>query len=220
VYAETASMRTRQALADAGVLVWMVVWIRIGRRVHDLIGRLGAPGQAVEDAGSGLAEAAGRGGAAVSDIPFVGRALGTPFEGISAAGSALARAGTAQQEAVADLAFWLGALVAALPVLWALSRYVPWRLAWIRAAAPAARLRAADPDGGLFALRALASRPLRDLRRVEDDPFGAYQQGRYRALAAVELEALGLRPRRGATSQPGERGRAAPEADGDGGPGR
>jgi hypothetical protein len=48
-------------------------------------------------------------------------------------------------------------------------------------------------DLELFALRALANRPLRELYRVTPDPAGALRAGDYAGLAALELRSLGLR---------------------------
>jgi hypothetical protein len=50
-------------------------------------------------------------------------------------------------------------------------------------------------DLELFAIRAVANRPLRELRRVSADPAGALRAGEHHALADLELRALGLRAR-------------------------
>jgi hypothetical protein len=57
----------------------------------------------------------------------------------------------------------------------------------------AARLRDDRADLHLFALRAVANRPLRQLHRVTPDPAGALAAGDYEGLAALELNALGLK---------------------------
>ncbi|MDP9398703.1 MAG: hypothetical protein M3P96_13200, partial [Actinomycetota bacterium] len=56
---------------------------------------------------------------------------------------------------------------------------------------------AGRPNDELFALRALAHRPLHELRHVHPAPGHAYHEGDrdvVRRLAALELAALGLAP--------------------------
>ena len=62
--------------------------------------------------------------------------------------------------------------------------------------ATAARaIRESAADLHLFALRAVANRPLSELRRVTPDPAGALMSGDVEDLARLELAALGLRER-------------------------
>jgi hypothetical protein len=66
----------------------------------------------------------------------------------------------------------------------------------VRAAASARAARSADPD--LLALQALTRRPTRLLLEVAPEPAAAWRHGdpvAVAGLAAVELEALGLRSR-------------------------
>ena len=60
-------------------------------------------------------------------------------------------------------------------------------------------MAAAPPGEELLALRALANRPLQELRRVAPDPVRAWRDGdadAIRALAHLELVADGVRWRR------------------------
>jgi hypothetical protein len=110
-------------------------------------------------------------------------------------GQTFAAAAHDQQQVVQQVAWWLGVLLAAVPIVMVLLLWLPPRLRWAREAAAAARLRDGRADLRLFALRAVANRPLRQLRRVTDDPAGALAAGDYEGLAALELEALGLSTR-------------------------
>ncbi|MDQ6650632.1 MAG: hypothetical protein M3Z02_11060, partial [Actinomycetota bacterium] len=77
-----------------------------------------------------------------------------------------------------------------------LLRRLPDRLRWAREAGAAARLRAGSLNLELFAVRALAQRPLVELARLGPDPAGAYRRNEpvvVEALAGLELMALGLR---------------------------
>lgn len=103
----------------------------------------------------------------------------------------LAGAGTSVEGAT--LALWLGILLAVIPIGYVLLRYAPWRGRWIREASAASRLRIDSEDLHLFALRAVATRPLYELQRVTPDPAAALARGDYESLASLELGALGLK---------------------------
>lgn len=182
LYAETSTVRARQVLSDLGAVAWVVLWVRIATSLHDLVQRLADPGRSMEEAGSRIA---------AWRVPILDRRLGP----ITSGGEALERAGGAQQDAVHSLALWLAVVVAAVPIVWLLVRHLPRRLSWAREATAASHLRGQPAAAQLFALRALANRPLPKLCRAEPDPAGAYARGDYEALAALELAELGLRTR-------------------------
>jgi hypothetical protein len=92
----------------------------------------------------------------------------------------------------------LGLAVAGLAIAVALIRYLPGRLQWIRDARSASALLVGANDLRVFAIRAVANRPLHELRRVSSDPGADLAAGRFDRLAALELAELGLRPGRGA----------------------
>jgi len=190
-------LRSRQIIADALVATWVVAWVLVGRALQDLIDGLAVAGRLLEDAGADFAGSAGGTGERVGDLPVVGDRLAAPFSAVADGGIAMANAGAAQQDAVATLALVLGVLVAALPIAWLLATYLPGRLRWTRSAAAAGRLLdTSDVAPRLFALRALATRPLPQLRRVSADPFGDFERGDVDVvalLAALELRPLGLR---------------------------
>jgi hypothetical protein len=192
LYAEVTGVRVRQILMDAVLLLWVTVWIRIGMRVHDLVNALAGPGERLEDAGGSFAGSASSLGGRADDLPLIGDRLGDAFGRVAQGGRALERAGVAQQDAVHTLALWLGVLLAIIPIIWALVRYLPGRVRWVREATAAARLRTSAADLRLFALRALVTVPLSELHKVSADPAGDYDAGRFRDLAAVELASMGL----------------------------
>lgn len=192
LYAEVPYFRTRQILLDVAVLLWVAVWVRVGMRVHELVSRLSEPGRDLENAGSGFAKNLDEVSERVPELPFVGGALRTPFTAAADAGRALEAAGQTHQDVIATLALWLGVLLALIPILYALIRYLPDRTRWVRDASAAQRLRLDAEDLHLFALRAVATRPLHELRRACPDPARALASGDYRPLAELELGALGL----------------------------
>ncbi|CAN5696540.1 hypothetical protein BH24ACT26_BH24ACT26_18680 [soil metagenome] len=192
LYAEVPSLRLRQIAADALVAAWIAAWVRIGLWVDELVNRLAGPGRALERAGAGLARPLRDAGREVAEIPVVGDALQSPLESAASAAGDFAGVGASQQDVVHSLAVTLGLLFAVLPILVALLVYLPGRLRWVREATAASRLRLDSDDLELFALRALATRPLSELRRATPDPAAAFRAGDHAALAALELQALGL----------------------------
>jgi hypothetical protein len=192
LYAELPRLRTRQLTADLLTVVWIALWIRLGLLIHDLVGALATPGRIVEGAGRRLVRSARGAAAGVEDVPVVGDQLRSPFQAIAAAGRSLAESGVSQQEAVATLAVWLGVVLAAIPIAYLLLRYLPRRVRWIREATAAEHIRFHSSDLQVFALRAVANRPLSELRAATSDPGAALAAGAYEDLARLELQALGL----------------------------
>jgi hypothetical protein len=193
LYAELPARRARQIVADVGVALWILVWVWVGTRVFDLVERLGAPGRTVSGAGRDLVEQLQAAQTEVSDLPVVGQALAELVEDLSGAGRGLQRAGASQQEVVGSLAWWLGVVLALIPIVFLLVRYLPRRWRWMREASAAQRLRSGPGDLRLFAWRALANRELHELSAVSDDPVGDLEAGDYARLARLEITALGLK---------------------------
>jgi hypothetical protein len=193
-YAETPALRTRQVLTDGAVLIWCLVWLRVGLAVHRTVERLGAPGRELRDAGTGLRDGLSGAAGKAGDLPLVGGTLSGPLGSAAGAGEALRRAGQAQLTAVDDAALLLAAVVVALPVLLVLGRWLPERLGWARQARAARALRG---DVELLALRAATGRTLPELAALGPEPVGRWRRGEpgaAEALARLELDALGLRP--------------------------
>jgi hypothetical protein len=193
LYAETAGLRARQLLGDLAVVAWTAAWVWAGVTLYRLVDKLAVPGARLEQAGGGFAGDVAEIQQKVGRVPVVGGELQGPFGRLAGVGQTLADAGATQQQVVHQLALWLGVLVAAVPIVALLLAWLPRRVTWAREAGAASRLRLAGADLELFALRAVANRPLRQLHRVSPDPAGALRTGDYEALADLELRALGLR---------------------------
>jgi hypothetical protein len=195
LYAETAGLRARQLLGDLATLAWTAAWVAAGLSLYRLVERLAVPGARVEQAGTDFAGDVAQIQERIGRVPVVGDQLQGPFGRLAGTGRTLAEAGATQQEVVHQLALWLGVVVAAVPVVTLLLVWLPRRVAWAREAGAASRLRLEGANLELFAIRAVANRPLRELRRVSADPAGALRAGEHEALADLELRALGLRAR-------------------------
>jgi len=196
MYAQSPVLRVRQLTADLGVLAWLVGWLLIARAVHRAVLALSGPGRAVESLGSSVAGSMGDAADAARDVPLVGDELSRPLHTLAEAGGSVRGAGQAAQDAVGTLAFVLAVVLVVLPVGWLLLRWVPWRLRWSRDAAAARRLLTGTPDLEVLAARALATAPLPQLAALPDGTGAAWRAGdraAVRALAALELDRLGLR---------------------------
>jgi len=90
----------------------------------------------------------------------------------------------------------LAVVLVVLPVGWLLLRWAPWRLRWAQEAGAARRLIDGTPDLHLLAARAMATAPLPQLAALPPGTGAAWHNGdpaAVRALAALELDRLGLR---------------------------
>jgi hypothetical protein len=206
IYADSPRLRTRQIIFDAMFLAWVFLWIRLGMLLSSLVAKLGTPLRAVSRPATDFARGLSEVSEAVTGLPVVGDELSKSFGSAADAGRSLAEAGARQQQGVGQLAVLLGVMLAGLAIAYALARYLPGRLEWIREASAATRIKVERDDLYLFALRALTNRPLHELHRAAPDPAGAFAAGDYDALAALELDALGLSMARSGRGEPGKGG--------------
>lgn len=200
LYADRPVRFTRQLVADALFVCWLLAWVWIGIVVHDGTLALAEPGHRIESSATTLAESMTEAGGVLDDLPLVGDSAATPFDKASEASTSLAEAGAAEVRAVERLAFWLGLSIALIPVLVVSVAYLPGRVRFVRDATAGQRFIDAEADEELFALRAMAHQPMHVLARVSDDPVGAWRRGdreTTRALAALEMRTVGLTPRAG-----------------------
>ncbi|PRX97174.1 hypothetical protein [Allonocardiopsis opalescens] len=194
LYAESGGRFAAQFLADALAVAWIAAWAWAGTEMHRIVLRLAEPGRTLEAAGGDFSAMMNDAAAGAAEIPFAGESLSAPFTGAGEAGGSVAEAGRQFQDTVADVALALGLTTALLPILLVLAVWLPLRVLWIRKASAAHGLRRDGVE--LLALRALTERPLRQLRKVSDDPAGAWRDGDpevIRRLAELQLRRLGLR---------------------------
>lgn len=196
LYADRSALRTRQVLADLAMLAWVVLWWWVGGVVHDGIEALTGPTESVSAGARDLADSLGSAGSVLDGAPIVGDEAAAPFESAAGASDRMAEAGDASTAALERAALYVGGLVTLVPLVLVGRRWLPWRLGYLREAGAAQRLLD-SPDLEVFAWRAVAQQPLHRLARVTTDPVGALRRGdaaTVTALAALELDRLGLRP--------------------------
>lgn len=197
LYADGPVRRLRQQVGDLMFAGWVALWLWLADMVHDATVALAAVGRQVEAAGGGLATMLRDAGSALDDVPLVGDEVGSPLNGAGRAADQIANAGAAQVDAVQNLAFWLAAVVAAIPILVIAALYLPQRWRFAREATAGQRFVDSSADLDLFALRAMANQPMHRLARISDDPVTAWRSGDasvVRALAVLELDDVGLSP--------------------------
>jgi len=194
IYAERPGRVLLQLLADAGALAWVYFVVQFARAARDVVLQLQGPARRLVGAGDAIRGAFDSAAATAAGVPFVGddlaRALGTGStagDSLSSSGREIAATATTAGTAVLAAVVLLGVV----PVV---AVWLTLRVRWVRAASSALTARAADPD--LLALQALTRRPTRLLLAVTSEPGAAWRGGdpeAVAALAAVELDALGLR---------------------------
>jgi|SRR4051794_21920227 hypothetical protein len=197
MYADRLPAAIRQLITDLVIVIWVYAWIRVGLWIHDMVLKLGVPGQKLEGAGTGIADNLADAGGKVGRVPLVGDQLTKPFNGAAAAARSLADAGRQQQVIVGNLALVIALFAVALPLALVLFLWLPLRLRWMRRAGVASAVRDAPAGRDLLALRALAGRPLNELAKLGPDIAQSWRDGDAEAvdaLAALELRGLGLRP--------------------------
>lgn len=198
-YADAPARRTRQVLADLSVLVWVVLWMLVGRWVFGLVMTLAAPSEPLRDAGTVLQERMGEVADRVTEIPLVGDQLDAPFTGVAGVGTDLVAAGDTLESSVRTVAWVVSLLSAGTPVLMVLLVWSVMRLAWSRRAARLGRETDDAESLELLALRALVHQDPRRLQKAFADPLAAFRSGdpeTLRRLADLELADVGLRARR------------------------
>ncbi|MCA1781030.1 MAG: hypothetical protein ABR500_06785 [Dermatophilaceae bacterium] len=196
LYADLPPRRTRQILADALMLVWVVTWVVVARAVHEMTMTLAVPGRALQDAGGSFRDRMLGAGDRVDDLPLLQDRLAEPFRDVSGVGTDIASAGTDLVTAAERVALVAGLTTALIPITIVGAVWLALRLRWIRRATTTARFIDSTDDLDLFALRALAHQPMTALARISEDPSGAWRRGDatvITALAELELADTGLR---------------------------
>lgn len=197
LYADLPARRTRQVVADVGLVLWVLLWVWAARVVHGATMQLAEPGRRLEGAGSGFRERMTTAGGKVDDLPVVGDRVATPFREAAGAGTDIESAGRDLVTAVERLALVLGLVTALIPILLVGLWWFLTRSRFVRQATAAQQMIDADADLDLFALRAMANQPMTRLAAISDDPAGAWRRGEsdiVRSLALLELRDAGLRP--------------------------
>lgn len=197
LYSDIPARRLVQVVADVGVVLWVVLWVRIAARVKDATMALAEPGRNLAGAGSSFRGTMSTAGDNVDDLPLLEDRIATPFRSAAGVGTEIEQAGNDLVTAVERLSLVLALTTALVPILIVGFVWLVLRVRFVRRAGAAQRFIDAAPDLDLFALRAMANQPMPRLARISDDPAGAWRRGEpdvITALALLELKECGLRP--------------------------
>lgn len=196
LYAERPLRRTAQAVGDLCALLFTAGAVSLGLTAHDQVMRLRAPGDGLVDAGDSLTHTFDSAANNADDIPLLGKALAGALHSGSGAATRLSDAGRWQIDVVGSLAFWIAAVIIAVPILFLLVTWLPLRWRFTRRATAGARLRGLGEAGqDLLALRALTTEKLPRLAAAGDVTTGWRERDPevLAELARWHLERLGLR---------------------------
>ncbi len=181
---------------DAGVAVWVVVWVGLGVLVWNDISAQAQLSADVVKVGAAV-RSTGEALGVVGGLPLVGGRIGDFAGRIETMGAEVETSGRESRGGIERTAVIAGLGVGILPTALVLLLYLPTRIRWKRyVGAIAAALPGAADHPALdqyLARRAVDALPWDQLRAVTPDPWGDIRRGEYRALADAELRRLGLR---------------------------
>ncbi|GGI07512.1 hypothetical protein [Egicoccus halophilus] len=195
LYADPGPRLATQVAGDLAALASVVVTVRVATRLREQVLGFGVAADRVQSSGERVSSGASAAGTALTDLPLVGGALSAPFEVVADAGRDLAAAGSEAGGSLDGLAALLPALLVAVVVGYLVAHWLPARVAWVREVAEVQRLGHTPDADRLLAHRALARRPLHELRRDGADPVADLAAGHWTSLADLERRALGLTSR-------------------------
>jgi hypothetical protein len=207
IYARRSGKRARQIAADVFVACWTVVWALLGFLVHSLIAATADPIRRGADAFQQMSQDFRSAAEKAASVPAVGDQLRRPFDEAVQRMDAVIASAHHEIDLIERTALVLGWLTFVIPVLIILAFWLPRRIRFAREGRAVRALLENHPDLDLFALRALATQPIRRLARLSPDPMRAWRSADREvitALADLELRDAGVRlprPSRDPTAQ-------------------
>lgn len=188
------------SLLDGVVAFWLVLWAVVAALTGFEIWSLSRLADTAEISARAV-DSAGEALQGLSEIPLVGDQPGELGTEVRAAATDIAQSAGQTREQVRQLSVLLGVAIFLLPVSPVIGLYLPLRLRHRSYLAEIRRAMGSDTDrpalDAYLAHSALAHMGFADLSRVTPDPARDVAEGRHAALAAAELERLGLAPRPG-----------------------
>jgi hypothetical protein len=180
---------------DYLVIAWFLLCLLLGIWSAKRINSLGALGDGLVSTGqsiSGVAEWIG----GLGDTPLIGAGFDVIADRIGELGDSTAEQGQQSKEEVWRMARLVGILFTLLPTAPVMAFWIPVRISAERERRSLKMaLQEGDPAVWEYLARQAADDlPFRKLRTISDDPWEDIRQGRYEALARVELDRLDLSP--------------------------
>jgi len=198
LYPDLPRRRATTLAGDVLVLALLGLFAWLGLVVHDAVDELATLGRGVSNAGRSVQGGLDQVADAVGAAPIVGGQLGDALRdaGSSTGGEAV-RLGREGEESAHDAANVLGWTTFGVPAILLLSRWLPARVAKVRALTAAHRVFAVGYEHPerrrALAHRAAFGLPYAVLVRHTRDPLGDLLAGRLDPLIAAAREDAGLR---------------------------
>jgi hypothetical protein len=196
LYSEVPEQRRKQIASDVVVVLLVILFVWIGKIVHDAVGSLAVLATGVKEAGLTVEGGFQSVADAVSGVPVVGESIGNAISGAGdGTGGNLAELGQSGEDAVFMVARIVGFVTAALPILVLMAVVLPRRVRRVRHMSVASRVITDlhDPERRrLLAMRAAFGMPYDELLEHTPDPLGDLAAGRHDALVAAALADVGL----------------------------
>ena len=187
----TAGVRLIRLL-DVVAVVWVVLWVGLAllvgrevRNLRDLSDTVITAGVAIEETG-GLVRNLG-------SIPFVGNQVSSVADQVEEAGRSAQVSGRDSRDSTENLSVLLALSIALIPTLPLLGLYLPLRWAWTNDARAVKRTPSDPLLVEFLARRAVSNFSYDKLLAASPQPFRDLEEGRYDALARLELDRLGIR---------------------------
>ena len=197
----TTRKKVPQILSDLGLVLWCVLWGYLSSKVRQLILLFAVPAQDAQGSASDLAASMDSAASSMDGVPILGAVLSPPLNAFSDGLGSLVVTLQHYVRFVDVSSIVVATVVVVVPVAYYLWKWLPWRFTFVREATAGKKLLPAEASAELFALRAIAHAPMRELARITDDPMGAWRRGDeavIRKLADLELRRDGLRlPKKG-----------------------
>ena len=201
IWSELPVARTKEQIADALTLVWVVFWGSLVWQLFQFLSGFAEAGRTVRSGGEGLIQGGRALGESLAGLPLVGsQARDVANAALGGAGQPLADFGTELEQFIFVVSAVLSLLLALVALGPWLSRYLPWRWERLRRVRSAHRVVRTAPKVGregvdrVLAMRAVTRLEYADLLDYTPDPFGDWANGRHDRLARAELASVGLRP--------------------------
>lgn len=187
--------RVTDVVGDISLVGWVVVWLVLASSLRDTLDSLSQPLERLGTTTGNVADRLEEAGAAMKKIAIVGDRLAGPFPEMASAMRQLSTQLTSQVESLGTASTWLVPLVFLLPTVIGAGWYIPWRIRRAQETAAARAILGQSPSLELFALRGIATTPLRQVAGISANPVPAWRAGdpaTVNALAELELARLGI----------------------------
>lgn len=180
----------RITIPDVALALWAAIWIALAVAVVQNTRDVAKLGGTVSQTGAAISQVGG----VINSIPLIPGDVSGAADSVQQAGASAEASGNDGEDAANRLGIYLGIAIAVIPSLPLIGLYLPLRLSRIREARVARRslMRFGhDPRFQEFlARRAVDRLPYEEIMAVSEQPWDDMRRGRFRALAAAELNRL------------------------------